>query len=122
MGKEKKPLESAEELNKKGNGFYDKKEYHKAIEFYEKAIKADAAYVWAYYNLGLAHKNLGDYEKARENMEKAIQLDPQYTDAINQLGNLYYDQREYEEAEKCYSRVQALNPTLHYVYYNLMLI
>ena len=48
-------------LMKKGNSYFDSKEYKKAIDFYDQALKIDPKYTNALYNKGSAYDNLKEY-------------------------------------------------------------
>src|SRR5260370_398700 len=74
-----KPLvspKSQKDWLKEGHAFRDRKQYQKAIEAYEEAIRLDPKDALAYHNKGNALNNLGRYEKALEAYEEAIKLDP----------------------------------------------
>ncbi len=45
---------------------------------------------WAYYNRGIAYKNLKDYRRAIEDYDQALRLDPDYVKAYNNRGYAYY--------------------------------
>ena len=40
----------------------------------------------AYYNKGIAYRNLNEYEKAIECYDFAVKLDPKYKEALNNKG------------------------------------
>lgn len=81
--------QSAEERNKKGDEYYNKKEYKQAIEWYQKA--ANQGYASAQYNLGfmyaMGYGQKQDYAKALEWYQKAANQG--YTLAQNDLGYMY---------------------------------
>ena len=60
-----------------GNLYYDKKQYGKAADCWEKSAKANDSFPTVFRNLSLAYYNhLGRKEEARKVMEKAFALDP----------------------------------------------
>jgi tetratricopeptide (TPR) repeat protein len=50
-----------------GNYYKDKKEFSKAMEYYEKAIKQSPNYFMSYYNIGIVCYEMGDMDKAEVN-------------------------------------------------------
>ena len=56
------------------NIYFDAKQYQKAIEYCDKAIKADSTYAPAYYNKGACLLNLKDYGKGCQLIYKAAQM------------------------------------------------
>ncbi len=59
-----------------GNLLYDKKQYEKACECWEKATAAEPALAPAHRNLSIAYFNHGDRSKAAERIAKACELEP----------------------------------------------
>lgn len=94
------------------------KDYDKAIEWYNKAIKLDPKYTVCHDNLGLAYhakmmtaKSDADrenaFDKARDEFLKAAELDKAYADAHYNLGELYSwldDEKARNEAIKEYEK------------------
>ena len=64
-----------------GNNYSKNKEYNKAIESYEKAIKINSEYPSAYYNLGITYRKNKEYNKAIESYAKAIKINPEDSSA-----------------------------------------
>ena len=98
-------------LFEKGNTYYYKGNYDKAIEYYEKAIelKSDDE---VYYNMGYVYCNKGNYDKAIECYEKAIELKPDKNEAYNNMGNTYYYKGNYDKAIEYYEKAIELKPNL----------
>ncbi len=73
-----------------GNLYYDKLQFDKAIELWEKAVKLDDSFPTAHRNLGLAYFNkLGKNDEAREQFEKAFELDTTDSRIFLELDQLY---------------------------------
>jgi tetratricopeptide (TPR) repeat protein len=75
-----------------GNTYLKKKEYHKAIEQYQQALRLDpdvaiihAALGWAYYNVGMLDAAIAEGEEV-------MRLEPNHPD-IPKLMELLYQQR-----------------------------
>jgi len=92
----KEDLEKAAELNPKsaynieilGDTYAKEKNYEKAIEFYNKALKIDPAKYSIYEYRAYAHEALEDYFAALLDMNEAIKHNPDY-------GLLYFKRGEY---------------------------
>lgn len=86
----------------RGNTYYDKGEYDRAIENCDKAIELNPKDPDAYNNRGITYDNKGEYDHAIEDYDKAIELDPKDPEAYINRGNAYYNKGEYDCAiEDC---------------------
>ncbi len=59
-------------------GYFEKKEYEKAIESFNKAIEINPTFTDAYYNRGITYLMLDNDTWALESFNKAIELDSNY--------------------------------------------
>ena len=81
-------------LNDLGVLKFLQKDYQASRQLFQKAIRADGAFVEAYYNLAMAEEKLGNKEGVIEIMEKLLQLksDEEWRNAIErQLQDLKSD-------------------------------
>ena len=73
-----------------GNLYYDKRQYEKAADCWEKSVKADDSFPTAFRNLSLAYYNhLNRKAEAKEVMEKAFGLDTTDARVFFELDQLY---------------------------------
>jgi tetratricopeptide (TPR) repeat protein len=91
--------------NEKPNG---KKEVITGL--FRKAIREDANFLEAYYNLGIVYFNNGDYNKALQQFNKVIDILPNFAKAYYGRGLIYEKQRNYPDAQKDFQMVTKLNP------------
>lgn len=70
----KKIKDEALEAKTRGNGYYKKKEFAKAIEAYEEAISLDDTNMSFYTNLAAVQFELEKYDECIEQCKKAIQI------------------------------------------------
>ena len=96
-------------------------EYHKAIEYLEKALVIEmeigdrAGVAVNYGNLGTALQSLGEYHKAKEYYEKAlaIKMENGYRTGLaadyQNLGNALQSLCEYHKAKEYYEKVLAIS-------------
>jgi tetratricopeptide (TPR) repeat protein len=59
-----------------GNAYLDQRDWRPAIEYYEKALKADPDYVKAQKNLVLAFYHSGNKSKAKAAASRLVEMDP----------------------------------------------
>ena len=103
--------------NKRGNAFYDLKEYEKAIEDYNKAIELVPNNASYWNNRGNTYYNLKEYEKAINDYSQAISLNSEEPVYYSNRGGTYYDLKEYEKAIEDYNKAIELDPN-NTSYYN----
>ena len=111
----------------RGNAYYMKAEYFRAIGDYSKAIELNAAAAddfgpgpaaYMYVNRGNAYRQKGENDKALSDYSKAIELDPKYSSAYVNRGNIYTDKNEVEKALADYNKAIELAPPNAEVYFN----
>jgi tetratricopeptide (TPR) repeat protein len=64
------------------NAYYDREDWDRAIEEYEKAIRKGAKEAAVYSDLGAAFRNRGDFRRAIASFEKARQADPTHWQSL----------------------------------------
>ncbi|XP_034744945.1 E3 ubiquitin-protein ligase TTC3 [Etheostoma cragini] len=72
-------LEKSEEMKKKGNEFFQKKQYEDAVKFYSKAIKYYPDNHIIYGNRALCYIRCGKYLKAVNDGKRATLIKPRWT-------------------------------------------
>ena len=87
---------------------FHKGSYDRAIAVYTRLIRRTPKSADAYFNRGLAHKNLGQTEQALSNYEIAIALDPAHRRAYLDRANILYDRGLYGAAVRDYFKVLGL--------------
>ena len=74
-----KPKETVEELNKTGMAYFEKQQFEKALEYFQKALDLSTDNPWTAYshnNMGNCYRNLGNKIRAAESFGKAASLNP----------------------------------------------
>lgn len=102
----------AEEMKKKGNDEFKKKNFPQAIEYYEEAIKMNSEEPLYYNNKAAAEIEMKEYDKAHETINKAILLfdDGICKDYVRKAkvyarkGSLLAKQERYAEAIEAYDK------------------
>jgi len=77
---------------------FEKKEYKKSLNLYNKAIELHDKDSKYFTNRGATYKELKEFDKALKDLTKALELNPENAMAYNNRGNLYYDAGNYKEA------------------------
>lgn len=93
-----------------GLAYYTLKEYDKARENYQEAIKLSPAYSLAYHGLGLALKAANDREGAAEAFKKAIEHAPTFARAHFDLGEVLVELDQLSLARLAFKEVVGLVP------------
>ncbi|XP_047330090.1 probable UDP-N-acetylglucosamine--peptide N-acetylglucosaminyltransferase SPINDLY [Impatiens glandulifera] len=80
------------------------------IQKYYEAIKIDAHYAPAYYNLGVVYSELLQFDLALNCYEKAALERPMYAEAFCNMGVIYKNRGDMESAIACYERCLTVSP------------
>jgi eukaryotic-like serine/threonine-protein kinase len=91
-------LPENERLNIEGLAFNHDEDYAKAIEVFEKLVKAYPGNATGHHNLGIAYAFAGDIDKAIEHYELAVQLNRQAI-GVGNLAQYYLAKGLYQRAE-----------------------
>lgn len=116
-----KKSEAIREYNK-GNDFLRQKNYADALPFYEKAVKIDSEFVFAWDNIGVCNRNLGNYDAAIKAYKQSIKLDPKGVTAYQNISFAYVGKKNYKKAIESYKELSKLDDKNPEVYYGMGLI
>ena len=101
----------AETLKNKGNVYFAKGDYKKAIALYTKAIKADPNYGPAYNNRGNSYGRLGEYARGIADLTKALAVNPNTADVhYFNRAKIYEDKGDYTRSIADYTTALELKP------------
>ncbi|MFP3870011.1 MAG: tetratricopeptide repeat protein [Syntrophobacteria bacterium] len=112
----KKALDSLLYLNPQhahlnlGRAYLLKKDYNKAAEHFQRAVKLVPDYVAAYYFLGLAYEGLEEDREAIRAYRQVVKFVPNNVPAHLNLGKLLYRTGEKQAAVDSFSEVIRLAP------------
>lgn len=109
----------AENLARKGNGAYGKKDFPKAYECYNKALDIAPKTGKILFNRGDSYFRLEDYPKAAEDFEKAAESPKTASRASFNAGNAYYKLSDYPKAVDNYKKAILADPGDKNAKYNL---
>ena len=106
---EKKFPENTEALLKLAELFFLVRQYQRAIDYVNKALKIDVGLAKAYYLKGSIYRESGDTTKAISSLETAVEQDNKYEDAFYDIG-IIYAARKNPLAIEYYQNVLSINP------------
>jgi Tfp pilus assembly protein PilF len=94
----------------RGNEWFAKGEYGRALADYDLAIATDANQVNAYYNRALTRCQLGKFDEALADFDRAVKLDPRRAKTYNNRGVARAKQGDLDGAISDQTRALQLNP------------
>jgi tetratricopeptide (TPR) repeat protein len=110
----------SEALNNIGTVYYAKKNYRRAISYYNRALRLNAS-ASIYSNLGTAYFARKQYEQATDAYQRAFSLDPDVFERKSNYGTLLQDRNVEERAKfhyylaKMYAKAGRNELALQYV-------
>jgi len=106
-------------LYKSGLEATKREDFKKSIECYQKAVKIDPNFAYAYDNMGICYRRLNEYDKAIDAYEKSLKIDPYGTMPLQNLGIVYQHKKEYAKAIAAYERLAEIDSKNAEVYYGI---
>ena len=114
--------DDAKALVKQGITLNDAGKYDEAIAKYNEAIKADANYSTAYYEMGYTLFSTGKGKNALPYLEKVLKLDPKSGGAYDMMGSIYDDDKQTDKAIEYFQKGIKVDPGYQRLYYNLAIM
>ena len=93
-----------------GSEMAKKGQHEKALQYYDRALKANSKLWPAYNNKGLILNTLGRREEALQNFQKAIKANKFSVEAYHNIGAYYYENKNFDEAVKYFLRATEIDP------------
>lgn len=122
---EKQSAKSVTE-NKKAIDFYSKglkeskkENFGKAVEYFEKAVKEDPEFAFAWDNLGISYRRLNNFDKAIESYTKSLELDPNGLMPLQNIAIAYQYKKEYPKAIEAYEKLAKVDNNNPEVFYGI---
>lgn len=113
-------LDLSKKYYKEGVSYFNRKEYHQAIDAFKKSSELIPSNDPAAYNMiGLAYKESGDYKSAMMWFEKAIESDAQCWISYIHIGDIYAESEDYDKATMWYTKTKEINPRAELPYMKL---
>ena len=92
------------------------KEYDKAVELLNKALKIDSKDKdelkkhQILHNLALVYAKMEDWEKAKSYAQKTIEEKPEYVAAYKLLAGIYFEQKDYQKTVEYCDKALKMDP------------
>lgn len=103
----------------KGRELTEKKDWKGAIENYEKAVKKDPKFVYAWDALGINYRRNEEFDKAVSAYETSLKLDPKGKMALQNIPMVYVYKKEFQKAIDSYMDLDKVYPEDPEVYYGI---
>jgi len=110
-------LKAAQEAYNKGLEYSKTDDFAKALPYYEKAVKEDSTFAFAWDNLGICYRKLDNYDGAIYAYNKSLSIDPNGITPLQNIAVAYEYKKEYQKALKAYATLSELdnfNPEVYY--------
>ena len=98
-------LERRSKDDLKGYNALQKERTDEAINYFEKALKADKRDEMIFYNFAAALYNKGNYQKADSLLNAGLNINPDFEPILMYLGNIARSQDRTDEAILYYEKV-----------------
>lgn len=94
------------------------KQYQKAIDFLNKALKVSSFNEYAYFYKGLVYAESKDTVRAISNFQTAIEQAPEFVEPYNELAKINTAQKNYKEAHQYIQSGMRFAPGNAFLHYN----
>lgn len=111
--------EEALKAYSKGIAELEKEGYKKALVHFENAVKIDPKFAFAWDNVGICYRKLGDYDKALNAYKKSLEIDPQGMMPLQNIAIVYMYKKEYTKAINAYENLAKIDKNNPEVYYGI---
>jgi tetratricopeptide (TPR) repeat protein len=87
-----------------------KENLQKAVQYFEKAVKRDEQFAFAWDNIGVCYRKLGKYDEALFAYNKSLEIDPTGITPLHNIPVVYQYQKKYDKALLAYENLQQRYP------------
>jgi tetratricopeptide (TPR) repeat protein len=94
----------------KGIEELNKDDFKAALPYFEKAVKRDDKFAFAWDNIGVCNRQLGNYDAAITAYKKSLTLDPKGKTALQNIPVAYEFKKEYDKALEAYLNILNFYP------------
>ncbi|KAI9090023.1 hypothetical protein DFS34DRAFT_597821 [Phlyctochytrium arcticum] len=108
--KEEPQVERALIEKEKGNEWFKRGDYKRAVQCYTKAISADSSSAVYYINRAMAHLKLTKFEEAEEDCTRGLDFEPKNVKALWRRGIARSRLGKFEDAKKDWETALILDP------------
>ena len=101
-----------------GKQLATQKKWDDAIALYNKAIKENPNYGYAFISRGIAYMSQGNLDKAISNFSESIDVSPDFTEAYQNRGVLLEYKGQFNKALVDFDKAIAADPNSYVLYFN----
>lgn len=112
----------AYEAYKTGVPLMQAEKYAECIPWFEKAVAIDSNFVFAWDNIGVSYRRLGNLEKAEAAYKKSLSIDPSGKTALQNIAVVYMHQGKVKEAIDGYTEILKHYPGDPEAYYGISIV
>ncbi len=94
------PEQKRDKHMERGDSYYEKQEYKKAVIEYKNVIQADPKFARGHYQLALSYLKTSQPREAFGELARTVDLDPNNLDAQLKLGQFFLLGKKTEEARE----------------------
>jgi len=106
FSKDKKAIEQYN----KGIDYLNTENYKDALGWFEKAVKTDPQFAFAWDNIGICNRRLGNLDAALEAYKKSLALDPNGKTPLQNIPVVYQFKKDYDKALEAYQNLLVVFP------------
>jgi tetratricopeptide (TPR) repeat protein len=96
-----------------------KENYEKAVHYFEKAVKEDPEFAFAWDYLGVNYRRLNNFDKAIECYKRSLEIDPNGLMPLQNIAIVYQYKKEYSKAIEAYEKLAEIDKNNPEVYYGI---
>lgn len=100
----------AMEEYKTGNAYRDGGDFENAIDHYERAVKLDPQFTFAWDNLGVCYRKTNQFQKALDAYNASLKIEPKGELPLHNIPVVYEYLKDYDKALEAYRNISAVHP------------
>lgn len=93
-----------------GVGYFQINDYENALPHFEKAVKLDPEFTFAWDNLGVCYRKTKQYQKALDAYTKSLAVEPKGEMPLHNIPIVYEEMKEYDKALEAYQKISKIHP------------
>jgi tetratricopeptide (TPR) repeat protein len=98
---------------------FNEKKYEKALKLFQKAVKIEENFAFAWDNIGVCNRFLGNFDEAIAAYEKSIAIDPKGKMPLQNIAVVFIYKKEYNKAILAYEKLAKLDAENAEVFYGI---
>lgn len=102
-----------------GTVAFQKEDFVAAVNYFQKAVKEDPEFAFAWDNLGISYRRLDKFDEAIAAYETSLKIDPSGLMPLQNIAVAYQYKKEYDKAIKAYESLAEIDPDNPEVFYGL---